>query len=655
MVLLELARLRVEQVFGIAQVSLEIRRHLRDRVVHGWEDALPGLDDRIVRIRDVESHRAVIGVHNDLDAVADVVERIAREAGDRRVAAGDEVVGVRVGARRRVRVEDVDEPAGRSDDEVWILVVAQVGRDRLDAILDRSPHQQLAAAADLITDQKVQVAESSGEQQLCERRVQLDASGAGPGVVLVSRRGRRRVVELLGSTTDDHVVRARLRAEVDPRLGDHRRAGRRNGWYVLDDQKRVRALARVAAYDLVDRQHGQPDAVGVDQMLVHPAGVAVVEVRDLGRIELAAGEHHLAHARRRVGGARRRIREGVSVRVHVAEAVVVAQQLHVVERRAERPVVPQAQVLDRRLLVCKRCLAYGRAGLVWHAAPAVEVESEPRHVDVVLDVGRLLTLLVRVDRDPLGDQRVGEVERNICADPQNDRQSERDPPASAAEDQEKGSGKGGQDGHYVDGQEPGVDVRVAGSLEYAALVAVHERVSVELESDCYRHQEQHHNHAEMDAGGGRHRSTGNHGNRVASADEDDREQKQGVGERLQQPIERQLEDVEADVQAEGRVVLGKRNAMGEQLDRLPAGGHQAPQPEGDERTQTDEGPEDRAGDVGDLDVGGRGAGAARRTERTAAVAAGVAIEVEAIEEIVEREPPHLALGNDAAGQPEVEQ
>ena len=51
---------------------------------------------------------------------------------------------------------------------------------------------------------------------------------------------------------------------------------------------------------------------------------------------------------------------------------------------------------------------------------------------------------------------------------------------------------------------------------------------------------------------------------------------------------------------------------------------------------------------------GRRAGPARTAERSAAVAAGVAIDVEAVEEVVEGESPHLALGDDPAGQPDVE-
>jgi len=69
--------------------------------------------------------------------------------------------------------------------------------------------------------------------------------------------------------------------------------------------------------------------------------------------------------------------------------------------------------------------------------------------------------------------------------------------------------------------------------------------------------------------------------------------------------------------------------MDEQLDGRPVAGEQASEPEGDERAQAEQAPEDRAGNVRDLDVALAGAGPARSAEGSAAVAAGVAIEVEA--------------------------
>lgn len=69
-------------------------------------------------------------------------------------------------------------------------------------------------------------------------------------------------------------------------------------------------------------------------------------------------------------------------------------------------------------------------------------------------------------------------------------------------------------------------------------------------------------------------------------------------------------------------------------------------------------PEDGARDVWHLDVALAAGRPALRSKgsaaETAAAPAGVSIDVETVEEVVEREPSHLALRNEAAGQPHVE-
>ena len=135
-VLLELGRLGVEEIFGIAQMRLKIRGHVSERLVDRREDALPGLDDRVRRIRHVEAHGAVVGVHDHLDAVADVVEGVARDAAAGRITARVVVVGVRQGGRSRIGIEHVDEAPARGHDQIRILVVPKVRRDFLDALLD---------------------------------------------------------------------------------------------------------------------------------------------------------------------------------------------------------------------------------------------------------------------------------------------------------------------------------------------------------------------------------------------------------------------------------------------------------------------------------------------------------------------------------------
>ena len=73
--------LDVEQLLGHAEVRHEVGRQLAERVEERREDALPGADERVASVGDVEGHRPVVGVGHDLDAVPDVVERVVAEAG----------------------------------------------------------------------------------------------------------------------------------------------------------------------------------------------------------------------------------------------------------------------------------------------------------------------------------------------------------------------------------------------------------------------------------------------------------------------------------------------------------------------------------------------------------------------------------------------
>ena len=100
------------------------------------------------------------------------------------------------------------------------------------------------------------------------------------------------------------------------------------------------------------------------------------------------------------------VAELVAVRVDVEEVVVLADGLELVERVAERPVVPQAGVQERVLVLLDRGLGQRRLAAVVADVPAVEVEREPGHRDVVAMYGGSWALLVRLDRDDLDDLRV---------------------------------------------------------------------------------------------------------------------------------------------------------------------------------------------------------------------------------------------------------
>ena len=246
----------------------EVGRHRRHRREEAREHALVGADERVRRVGHVEVHRPVVRVHRDLDAVADVVEVGAAECRARQ-AARVERLRVREAVAGRVRVLDVDQPAGAVDDEVRILVVAQERRDPLEAIGQGAVEEELAAPGDLVADEQVDVAESQGEQQPAEGRIDVDAAGRpGPARGLACRAVvvlAGRVVELVLLRADHDVV-ARPLAEVDPGLGDRRGAIARDRRHVADEQ-----LWLALVGDLVDGHHGEAVPVRVDDPLVHPA------------------------------------------------------------------------------------------------------------------------------------------------------------------------------------------------------------------------------------------------------------------------------------------------------------------------------------------------------------------------------------------------
>ena len=71
--------LHVEQLFGHAQMRAKVGGHLVEGLEYTGKHALVGAQDRVRRVRRVEGRGPVIGVDDDLDAVADVIEVVAGE------------------------------------------------------------------------------------------------------------------------------------------------------------------------------------------------------------------------------------------------------------------------------------------------------------------------------------------------------------------------------------------------------------------------------------------------------------------------------------------------------------------------------------------------------------------------------------------------
>ena len=137
----------------------------------------------------------------------------------------------------------------------------------------------------------------------------------------------------------------------------------------------------------------------VDQLLVDPVAAAL---RQLVHVQLASREHHLPH----------RAVDLIAVDVDVGEVVVRADLLDLAQRVLQRAPVPEADVLQRRLVVRGVERFDARFRRERALREAVQAEREPRHLDVVRDVRRFAHELVRFDDEAVdvrADQRKGEI------------------------------------------------------------------------------------------------------------------------------------------------------------------------------------------------------------------------------------------------------
>ncbi len=152
------------------------------------------------------------------------------------------------------------------------------------------------------------------------------------------------IVELLLVRLDVDVGVGQL-AEVDLGPGDLDARNRALHRHVAQDERR-HPLGREA----VDGVHRDAVAVRVDQFLVDPVPAALGQPLD---VQLARGEHHLPDLAIHL----------VAIDVDVGEVVVGADFLDLPERVLQRAPVPQANVLQRVLIVWRVCGFDG--GLCW--------------------------------------------------------------------------------------------------------------------------------------------------------------------------------------------------------------------------------------------------------------------------------------------------
>ena len=145
--------------------------------------------------------------------------------------------------------------------------------------------------------------------------------------------------------------------------------------------------------------HGDTVAVGVDELLVDPVAAALGEFVDT---QFTGGEHHLTRGTGNV----------ISIDVNVWEIVVGTDFLNLTERVLECMPVPQADVLQRRLIVGGVGRVDGRLRREFALRDAVQSIGLPRQVDVVGNVGPLANQLVRL-HDKVADVPGTYLEREI--------------------------------------------------------------------------------------------------------------------------------------------------------------------------------------------------------------------------------------------------
>ena len=388
--------LHLEQALRVAHVAHQVAGDLGERVVLAGEDLLPGLDDRIVLVPDVQVHRAVVGVDGGLDRVADEVGLLRVQPLHGLRGFGGRVLGgrtqirhlrVRVGVGGRVPVDDpLDAPVdhGRVD----AAVERQVRGDLGDAFARAAVVQDLRFGRHAVGEQDLFGAEPHRVQQSGE-----DVADRGTAVAVEGVRGALvrtgRVIELPGfgalRRADDRILGG-VRREVDTRLVLFR-----FGQRALRGDAVFEELGLAVGRDLV--AVGGHDAVAVR---VHGVVVDPVAVVEAAQVQLARGDDRV-------------LADAVHVvLVHgerVGEGVVLARLLQLLEGRRDDLRVEQSDLRGRFGRRGQRArLALG-GGVVLLDGDVVQAVRLLGGRDVALDIGRFHLLRVRVDTETLQDDR----------------------------------------------------------------------------------------------------------------------------------------------------------------------------------------------------------------------------------------------------------
>ena len=302
--------------------------------------------------------------------------------------------------------------------------------------------------------------------------------------------------------------------------------------------------------------------------------------------ELARREHQLAIV----------AVDDVAVVVDVLELVVRADLLQLRERPQQRAVVPEPDVLERRLVARQRARVERLVGGKLFLLDAVETVGGARHPDVRLDVGALR-------RELVGRHAQALQERRVHAEADHPHHEQRG--AGAGEQAQAGThdlngagdrGEHGQHGERAEHRQRGVDVGVRGA-EHDATRGQDDLVTVEPEADSLQRQERRAEREQVRARAagqprparGQHEAAlqdvHGHGEHHRAGDQRHRP-------RVHEPPERQDEDEEPEVEAEHRILGTERRPVDVAEHGFPVGGRTQRRHDGDQQQHDRQKPPD---------------------------------------------------------------
>ncbi len=559
-----------EEVLGIAEVVPHLGGHLVQRGEQVGERPVVGRGDRVLVIHDVEVHGPVVGVDHRLHGVAGVVEGVV-EAAARGQLVGVGALGVRIHRTGRVRVEHVLDPPV-DDHRVRVRVPVQEGGQDRHALLDVPDVHDPALVGDEVRDQRLQLAEAQGEGGLAQE----GAHGHPTRAVVPTGDGLATgglVVDLVAGRADDRVA-VEILAHIDAGLVDGEGVVVGRDRDVTDHEVRTPLGGHG-----VGRGHGRPVAVGEGHPLAFPGLLG-----DARGAQLTGRDHHL-------GGLTVDL---VPVHVQVVQTVEGPLGLEVLVGVGDHTRVQEADVAHRLLVVQQ--LPAGEVLVVVEGSGAhrVEAHGRPRGLDVALDVRRLPRGLGGLDPEVLDDRRVDAPDDHGHEAPEADGQDRQDPPPTPDVDDE-------QDHREACDHQQQVG-RGQLRLHVGEERAVHgapgrQRELVALEPVVGDLDQSEQGEEDRDVGlhlGGDPRPGVLHADPTIEVvghgrdDEDDRQGGEQPGDHEGQ--ERQLEDVEADVGVELRVLDAEVHPVGEQEPVVPLARHPGPGDQGEQQAHPDPDP-----------------------------------------------------------------